>query len=86
MLSVRRVPELRFQIDRSLEHAARIEELLREVRPPGADQAEPLDESEAAGPAEPYDQAERTDQPEPSDQAEPSDRAEPPDGAEPEER
>ncbi len=33
VLSLRRIPELRFQLDRSLEHAARIEALLREVRP-----------------------------------------------------
>ena len=33
VLSLRRVPELRFQLDRSFEHAARIEALLREVRP-----------------------------------------------------
>lgn len=32
-LHVRRVPELRFQEDRSLEHARRIEEILHEVLP-----------------------------------------------------
>lgn len=32
-LPLRRVPELRFEIDRSLEHAIRIESLLRSVRP-----------------------------------------------------
>lgn len=32
-LRIRRVPELRFELDRSLEHAQRIEELLREIRP-----------------------------------------------------
>jgi ribosome-binding factor A len=32
-LTVRRVPELRFQIDRSVEHAARIHALLAEVLP-----------------------------------------------------
>jgi ribosome-binding factor A len=32
-LKVRRVPELRFEIDQTLEHASRIEELLREVAP-----------------------------------------------------
>jgi ribosome-binding factor A len=34
-LHIRRVPELDFRIDASLEHAARIEELLDEVRPEG---------------------------------------------------
>jgi len=33
VLHVRRVPELRFQPDRSLEHAQRIEEVLAEVLP-----------------------------------------------------
>ena len=32
-LKVRRIPELRFEIDQTLEHASRIEELLREVGP-----------------------------------------------------
>jgi ribosome-binding factor A len=32
-LKVRRVPELRFEVDQTLEHASRIEELLREVGP-----------------------------------------------------
>ena len=32
-LKVRRVPELRFEVDETLEHASRIEELLREVGP-----------------------------------------------------
>jgi len=35
-LSLRRVPELRFQIDHSVEHAARIHALLAEVLPPGS--------------------------------------------------
>ncbi|TVP74246.1 MAG: 30S ribosome-binding factor RbfA [Gemmatimonadales bacterium] len=35
-LTLRRIPELRFQLDRSMEHAARIESLLREVLPPEA--------------------------------------------------
>lgn len=39
-LRVRRVPELRFRPDRSLEHARRIEEVLSEVIPPDADDAE----------------------------------------------
>lgn len=34
-LRIRRVPELRFKLDRSLEHARRIEELLARVRPEG---------------------------------------------------
>ncbi|MFO7259522.1 MAG: 30S ribosome-binding factor RbfA [bacterium] len=34
-LYIRRVPELRFELDRSLEHAMRIEQLLREVRTGG---------------------------------------------------
>jgi ribosome-binding factor A len=33
-LPLRRVPELRFERDRNLEHALRIEELLREAAPP----------------------------------------------------
>jgi ribosome-binding factor A len=32
-LKVRRVPELRFEVDKTFEHASRIEELLREVGP-----------------------------------------------------
>jgi ribosome-binding factor A len=34
ILSVRRVPELRFRTDRSYEHAQRIEQVLSEVMPP----------------------------------------------------
>ncbi|TVR53020.1 MAG: 30S ribosome-binding factor RbfA [Gemmatimonadales bacterium] len=51
VLSLRRIPELRFQLDRSMEHAARIEELLREVRPDPEDtDAElPADPSEEPG-------------------------------------
>lgn len=33
-LRIRRTPELDFKLDESLEHAARIDELLEEVRPP----------------------------------------------------
>ena len=41
-LRLRRVPELRFETDRTLEHASRIEELLREVGPhPDDDPVEP---------------------------------------------
>ncbi|GMV06664.1 MAG: hypothetical protein AMXMBFR53_29400 [Gemmatimonadota bacterium] len=36
-LHIRRIPELRFQEDRSLEHAQRIEEILHEVLPEGPD-------------------------------------------------
>lgn len=46
-LRVRRVPELRFEVDQTLEHAFRIEELLREVGPlPDEDDAA-LDEEDA---------------------------------------
>lgn len=34
VLRIRRVPELRFQEDRSMEHARRIEEVLSEIKPP----------------------------------------------------
>jgi ribosome-binding factor A len=57
-LSLRRVPELRFQIDRSVEHAARIHALLAEVLPPSSsaddeaeDDAEDADDA-AAGEAQ----------------------------------
>ena len=33
-LRIRRVPEIRFEADHTLEHASRIEELLRDVKPP----------------------------------------------------
>ena len=49
-LKVRRVPELRFEIDSTLEHATRIEELLREVAPPPAtEEAEPPEPDEPEG-------------------------------------
>ena len=53
-LKVRRVPELRFELDKTLEHASRIEELLREVSPGpagGADAAEAatVEELDAGG-------------------------------------
>ncbi len=38
ILHVRRVPELRFQLDRSFEHAQRIETLLSEVMPEVSDE------------------------------------------------
>ena len=50
-LRIRRVPELEFLEDQSLERAARIEELLSEVRPDGGwqDDAGDGDESEDGG-------------------------------------
>ena len=42
-LQVRRVPELRFEVDRTLEPASRIEELLREVNPGPAGAADAMD-------------------------------------------
>jgi len=47
-MKVRRVPELRFQLDRSLDHARRIEEILSEVLPP--DEEEPGDGDGEADP------------------------------------
>ena len=49
-LRVRRVPELRFEIDQTLAHASRIEELLREVAPHTE-----TDEAETADAPEPSD-------------------------------
>lgn len=40
-LHMRRIPELHFDLDRVLEHATRIEALLREALPDGADAPEP---------------------------------------------
>lgn len=51
-LKVRRVPELRFEIDRTLEHASRIEELLREVSPG------PVSDADTTGAATQEDPAE----------------------------
>jgi ribosome-binding factor A len=42
-IKVRRVPELRFELDKTLEHASRIEELLREVSPGPAGAADAAD-------------------------------------------
>jgi len=58
VLSLRRIPELRFQLDRSMEHAARIEELLREVRPEPEDMdaelpGEPTEDTSEGLPADP---------------------------------
>jgi len=47
-MRIRRVPELRFEVDSSGDHAARIEALLREVVPPGGF---PPEEEEAEDPA-----------------------------------
>jgi ribosome-binding factor A len=48
-LKVRRVPELRFEVDETLEHASRIEELLREVGPvPEPSDDEPWASGDAA--------------------------------------
>lgn len=47
-LPMRRVPELRFEPDRNLEHALRIEELLKEAAPP----EEPSTDEEGEGVAE----------------------------------
>jgi ribosome-binding factor A len=44
-LSVRHVPEIRFEADRALEHALHIEKLLSEVLPPAA--APPPDDDES---------------------------------------
>jgi len=46
VLHVRRIPELRFQTDRSYEHALRIEEVLAEVLPHEEPEAEPEGEDE----------------------------------------
>lgn len=49
ILRVRRVPELEFRVDRSLEHALRIEALIREVRtedPADAHDAPPADDED----------------------------------------
>jgi ribosome-binding factor A len=48
-LRIRRVPELEFLEDQSLERAARIEELLSEVRPDGGWQEEVDDDEESEG-------------------------------------
>jgi len=47
MLHIRQVPELRFQLDRSLEYAMRIEQLLNEIRPSG-DASDPDEGDEGA--------------------------------------
>lgn len=50
-LTIRRIPELRFQRDKSLEHAMRIEEILSDVLP--EDEPEGAPESDAADEPEP---------------------------------
>lgn len=44
ILHIRRIPELRFEEDRSLEHARRIEEILAEVEIPEEEEGEEGDE------------------------------------------
>lgn len=41
ILQIRRIPELRFQEDRTLERARRIEDILAEVLPAGGQESEP---------------------------------------------
>jgi ribosome-binding factor A len=52
ILPIRRVPELRFLLDHSIEHAARIHALLAEVMPPDAepDRAQSADDDDAEEP------------------------------------
>jgi ribosome-binding factor A len=45
-LHIRRIPELHFEVDRKLENALRIEELLREALPDGDDAADQADRPE----------------------------------------
>ena len=47
-LHIRRIPELRFQEDRSMEHAQRIEEILAEVLPEDEDEGAPDGEGDDA--------------------------------------
>jgi len=52
-LKVRRVPELQFELDKTLEHASRIEELLREVGPiPEPSDDQPSEDEPSEGEAE----------------------------------
>jgi ribosome-binding factor A len=55
VLHIRKVPELRFQQDRSFEQAQRIERILHEVIPPPADAPE-LDVAPPQGKAQPEDE------------------------------
>lgn len=52
LLKIRRVPELRFQEDRSLDHARRIEEILSDVLPQDGEAAEEDEHAEEGEPAE----------------------------------
>jgi ribosome-binding factor A len=52
ILHVRRVPELRFQLDRSFEHAQRIETLLSEVMPEDSDEEGEEGSESEGGPEE----------------------------------
>lgn len=45
-LTIRRIPELRFQRDESLEHAMRIEKILSDVLPEDQDEEEAVEEEE----------------------------------------
>lgn len=54
-LHVRRVPELRFQEDRSMEQAQRIERILEEVLPHDGAPGSAAGEDSEAGPTEPAD-------------------------------
>lgn len=56
-LSLRRVPELRFELDRTLERALRIEEILRDVLP-DEDEDDEGEDREAANEATPPDDEE----------------------------
>ncbi|MFG1690784.1 30S ribosome-binding factor RbfA [Gemmatimonadota bacterium] len=48
-LQLRRIPEIRFLEDLTLERASRIEQILDEVLPPDAESAEETEEDQAAG-------------------------------------
>lgn len=52
-LRLRKVPELRFELDSTLERATRIERLLSEIRTAPDEAARPLPEGEAGGRDEP---------------------------------
>lgn len=58
-LSIRHVPEIRFEADRALEHALHIEKLLAEVLPP--DRAAEADEGDQADEAEGENESEKSD-------------------------
>jgi len=58
ILRIRRIPELRFQEDQSLEHAQRIERVLAEVLPPLGEQADSMKPGDSV---KPDDSVERDD-------------------------